>query len=58
MNIEERVALNTQKIKGIEDRINAMEREKVELLQEALRLGGENRVLVEQQEEEKKGKGE
>lgn len=57
MNIEERIELNIQKLNGIQSRINQLEQEKQELLQEALRLDGEIRVLKEQNKEKRK-KGE
>ena len=50
MNIEERINLNQQKIIGIQARINQLEAEKQELLQEALRLDGELRILNELKE--------
>lgn len=52
MNIEERIALNQQKLNGIQSRINQIELEKQELVQEALRLDGEIRILNEQLKEE------
>jgi hypothetical protein len=55
MNIEERIALNKQKLTGIQQKVNQLEIEKGELVQEALRLDGELRVL---QEQEKEFKGE
>ena len=54
MNIEERIALNKQKLHGIQSRITQLEIEKSEWLQEALRLDGENRVLNEQLQKKKK----
>lgn len=57
MNIEERIKLNQQKLNGIVSRINQMETEKQELLQESLRLDGENRILNEQLQEKTKKKG-
>ena len=56
MNIQERIDLNTQKITGIQQRIGQLEAEKQELLQEALRLDGELRLLNEQAAEQKKEK--
>jgi hypothetical protein len=47
MNIKERIELNAHKLAGVVQRINDMDKEKQELLQEALRLDGENRVLKE-----------
>ena len=54
MNIEERLALNKQKLNGIVSRIQAIDAEKEALLQEALRLDGENRILQEQVDEKSK----
>ncbi|MCJ7829370.1 MAG: hypothetical protein MUP81_06490 [Dehalococcoidia bacterium] len=55
MNIEERLELNKQKLNGIQARLSQLEQEKQELLQEALRLDGELRILNEQVAEEKEG---
>jgi hypothetical protein len=57
MNIEERIELNKQKLSGIQQRATQLDIEKQELLQEALRLDGELRVLNEQVKE-KTEKGE
>jgi len=51
MNTEERIALNQEKLRGIQGRINQLEAEKQEFIQEALRLDGELRILKEQLEE-------
>ena len=51
MNIQERIKLNQQKLTGIQQRIGQLEAEKQELLQEALRLDGELRLLNEQAKE-------
>jgi hypothetical protein len=51
MNIEERIELNKQKLSGIQQRATQLDIEKQELLQEALRLDGELRVLNEQLKE-------
>ena len=56
MKLEERLALNKQKLNGIVARINTINEEKEALLQEALRLDGENRVLREMQDKEEEGK--
>jgi uncharacterized protein (UPF0335 family) len=45
--MKERLELNKQKLTGIIQRINELEKEKQELAQEALRLDGENRLLLE-----------
>jgi predicted nuclease with TOPRIM domain len=59
MNIEERINLNKAKLSGIQQRMTQIDTEKSELLQEALRLDGEIRVLNEQLVEPKeKEKGE
>jgi hypothetical protein len=59
MNIEERLSLNKAKLSGIVSRVQALDADKEALLQEALRLDGENRVLNEQLAEPKeKEKGE
>jgi hypothetical protein len=58
MNIEERLALNKQKVNGIVTRIQTIDVEKEALLQEALRLDGENRILNEQVASKEKKKGE
>ena len=60
MNIEERKTQNTKKIDNIQTRINQINEvnpellvnERQELLQEALRLDGENRIITEMQNEE------
>ena len=56
MNIEERLALNKTKLSGIQQRIQQIEIEKQEFLQEALRLDGEIRVLNEQLADKKEKK--
>jgi len=56
VKLEERLALNKQKLNGIVARINTINEEKEALLQEALRLDGENRVLREMQDKEEEGK--
>ncbi|MBN1691315.1 MAG: hypothetical protein JW901_09850 [Dehalococcoidia bacterium] len=48
MDIKERQGLNKAKLEGIVQRIQSIDQEKQELLQEALRLDGENRLLDEQ----------
>ena len=58
MNIEERTELNKQKLNSIQQRINQTEAEKQELLQEALRLDGELRLLGEQIKEREQADGE
>jgi len=59
MNLEERINLNKAKLSGIQQRMTQIDTEKSELLQEALRLDGEIRVLNEQLVEPKeKEKGE
>lgn len=57
MNIEERINLNKQKLNGIQSRLGQLEQEKQELLQEALRIDGELRLLNEQLKEPKKKGG-
>jgi hypothetical protein len=54
MNLEERISLNKQKLNGIVARIDSINAERESLLQEALRLDGENRVLIEMQEKKTK----
>lgn len=51
MDVKERQSLNKAKLEGIAQRIQSLEQEKYELLQEALRLDGENRVLSEMEKE-------
>lgn len=58
MNIEERKNLNKQKLTGIVSRIGNIDAEKEALLQEALRLDGELRILNEQVADKVKKKGE
>ena len=50
MDIKDRIKSNQQKITGIQQRLNQVETEKQELLQEALRLDGELRLLKELEE--------
>jgi predicted nuclease with TOPRIM domain len=57
MNLEERINLNKAKLSGIQQRMTQIDTEKSELLQEALRLDGELRILNEQLAEPKE-KGE
>lgn len=57
MNIEERISLNKQKLNGIQARLNQLEEEKSGLIQEALRLDGEIRILNEQVAEKARKKG-
>lgn len=47
MNTQGRLEANKQKLAGLVQRINDLDREKQELMQEALRLDGENRLLIE-----------
>ena len=47
MNSKDRLESNKQKLAGLVQRINDLDREKQELLQEALRLDGENRLLIQ-----------
>jgi len=54
MNLKERINLNKAKLSGIQQRMTQIDTEKSELLQEALRLDGEIRVLNEQLAEKEK----
>ena len=51
MNVKERIAQNKQKLTGILQRINQIDTERQELIQEALRLDGRIMELTEQQKE-------
>lgn len=53
MDIKNRLAQNEQKFKAIQDKLQQLEATKQDLLQELLRLDGENRVLLELQKEVK-----
>jgi hypothetical protein len=54
MDIAVRLTLNEQKIQTTTARLQQMEQEKQNLLQELLRLDGEHRLLMELQNEVKK----
>jgi predicted nuclease with TOPRIM domain len=48
---KERLAQNQQKMRGLQQRLQVLETEKQEILQEVLRLDGQNQLLIEMQKE-------
>lgn len=55
MDIKERLAHSQAKMNDMQQRLNAIEQEKQELLQEILRLDGECRLLNELSKESENG---
>lgn len=51
MDTKERLQQNQQKMRGLQQRLQVLETEKQEILQEVLRLDGANRLLIEMQNE-------
>jgi predicted nuclease with TOPRIM domain len=49
---KERLAQNQQKMKGLQQRLQLLESEKQEILQEVLRLDGENRLLKDMEKKD------
>ncbi len=54
MDIKEHLTQNEQKLKELQIRLQLLQQETQQLLQEALRLDGEHRLLLEMQKEEAK----
>ena len=53
MDIKERLVQNRQKLREVQSKLQQLEQSKQELLQELLRLDGENRLLLEMEKEPK-----
>jgi len=51
MDIKERLVQNRQKLQEVQVKLQQLEQTKQELLQELLRLDGENRLLLEMEKE-------